>query len=150
MGKTSIGVRCNEQPGWSIFLQANIKISINLLVSNKPLSQGTVLSATDFSLHEGTLGQPGMLTDPTQAIGKTLKFSIGTGQVLRSDMLQASLVVHQGQTIKLLVRGNGYTIGTEGQALSNAASGQSVRVKVVSGQVVSAIATTEASAEVQP
>lgn len=149
-GKTSIGVRCDEQPGWSIFLQTNIKVSVDLLVSNKPLEQGTVLSTADFSLHEGTLAQPGMLTDAAQAIGKTLKFSIGAGQALRQDMLRAPFVVHQGQNIKLQVRGNGYAIGTEGQAMNDAATGQTVRIKVASGQLITAIATTEASAEVQP
>lgn len=149
-GKTSIRVRCNEQPGWSIFLQANIKVSVDLLFSNKPLKQGTVLSTADFSLHEGTLAQPGMLTDAAQAIGKTLKFSIGAGQALRQDMLRAPFVIRQGQTVKLQVRGSGYAIGTEGQAMSDAASGQAVRIKVASGQIITAIATTEASAEVQP
>jgi flagella basal body P-ring formation protein FlgA len=148
LGKTSIGVRCNEKPGWSIFVQASIKISLDLLVVNKPLAQGTVLSAADFSLQQGELGQPGILTDPSQAIGKTLKFSIGAGQVLRLDMLRAAFVIRQGQTVKLQVRGSGYVIGTEGQALNDAAGGQAVRIRMASGQVLNAIATTEGSAEV--
>ncbi len=150
LGKTSIGVRCNEKPGWSLFVQASIKVSLDLLVANKPLSQGAVLSAADFSLRQGELGQPGILTDPAQAIGKTLKYSIGAGQVLRMDMLRAPFVIRQGQTVKLQVRGSGYVIGTEGQALSDAASGLAVRIRVASGQVVNAIATAEGSAEVSP
>ena len=97
MGKTSIGVRCNEKPGWSIFLQANIKVSVDMLVANRPLAQNTVLSANDFSMQNGELGQPGILTDPAQAVGKTLKFGIGAGQVLRQDMLRAPFVVTPGK-----------------------------------------------------
>ena len=103
MGKTSIGVRCNEKPGWSIFLQANIKVSVDMLVANRPLAQNTVLSANDFSMQNGELGQPGILTDPAQAIGKTLKFGIGAGQVLRQDMLRAPFVVIQGNTTEIRV-----------------------------------------------
>ncbi len=67
MGKTSIGVRCNDKPGWSIFVQASVRVSVDMLVANRPLAQNTVLSANDFSLQNGELGQPGILIDPSQA-----------------------------------------------------------------------------------
>jgi flagella basal body P-ring formation protein FlgA len=149
-GKTSIGVRCNGKPVWSIFLQTNIKVSVDQLVTNKPLAQGVLLSAADFSLQNGELGQPGILTDQAQAIGKTLKFSVGAGQVLRQDMLRVPYSVRQGQTTKLQLIGNGYSIGTEGLAMNDAAEGQEVRIKVASGQVVSAIVTTSGNAQIKP
>ena len=104
IGNTSIGVRCNEKPGWSIFLQASIRVSADMLVANRPLAQNTVLSINDFSLQNGELGQPGILTDPAQAVGKTLKFGIGAGQVLRQDMLRAPYVVLQGKTTDVRVK----------------------------------------------
>ncbi len=143
-------MRCNEKPGWSIFVQANIRVSSDLLVANRPLAQNTVLSANDFSLQSGELGQPGILTDPAQAIGKTLKFAIGAGQVLRQDMLRAPFVVTQGQTAEVRVRGAGFSIRSAGQALNNAAAGQSVQVRMSSGQVVSGTATADGSVEVRP
>lgn len=149
IGKTSIGVRCNEKPGWSVFVQATIKVSADLLVANRPLSQGLVLSADDFSVQGGELGQTGILTAPEQAIGKTLKFAIGAGQVLRSDMLRPDFVIKQGQTVRLYARANGFVVSSEGQALNDATEGQAVRIKTASGQVVSAIASKEGSAEVR-
>lgn len=149
-GKSSIGVRCNEKPGWSIFVQANIKVSVELLVSNKPLMQGSLLSRDDFVLQRGEMGQPGLLFDPSQAVGKTLKYSIGAGQVLRLDMLREPFVIFQGQTLKLQTRGNGYLVSTEGQAMNDAAVGQGIKVKVTSGQLISAIATADGNALVKP
>lgn len=149
-GKTSIGVRCNEKPGWSIFVQANISVSVDLLVSNKPLTQGSVLSSDDYTLRKGEMSQPGLLFDPAQAIGKILKYSIGAGQVLRQDMLREPFVIHQGQTVKLHARGNGYLLSTEGFAMNDAAAGQWIKIKVTSGQLISAIATTDGNAEVKP
>jgi flagella basal body P-ring formation protein FlgA len=149
LGKTSVGVRCNEIPGWSVFVQATVRVSANLLVANRPLSQGLVLSADDFSVRSGELGQPGILTAPEQAIGKTLKFAIGAGQVLRLDMLRPDFIIKQGQTIRVYVRAPGLVVGNEGLALNDAVEGQPVRVKTASGRVVSAFANKEGSAEVR-
>ncbi len=148
VGKTSIGVRCNQKPGWNIFVQATIKVSVNLLVANKPLSQGLVLSADDFIMQSGELGQPGILTDPEQAIGKTLKYAIGAGQVLRADMMRSPFVIRQGQGVRFQVRGNGFVIGSEGQVMNDASEGQTVRIKTSSGQVISALAMKDGNAVV--
>jgi len=150
IGKTNIGVRCNEKPSWNVFVQANIKVSADLLVANRPLSQGFVLSADDFSVQSGELGQPGILTAPEQAIGKTLKFAIGAGQVLRLDMLHPNFVIKQGQTVRLYARSSGFVVSSEGQALNDASEGQSVRIKTASGQTISASANADGSAEVRP
>ncbi len=149
-GKTSIGVRCNEKPGWNIFVQADIRVSVELLVSNKPLMQGSVLSRDDYALQSGEMGQPGLLFDPLLAVGKTLKYSIGAGQVLRLDMLREPFAIFQGQTVKLQTRGNGYLVSTEGLSMNDAAVGQGIKVKVASGQLISAIATADGNASVKP
>jgi flagella basal body P-ring formation protein FlgA len=150
IGKTSIGVRCNEQPGWTIFVQADIRVTATLLVANRPLSQNTVLGENDFSLQSGELGQPGILTDPAQAVGKTLKFGIGAGQVLRQDMLRAPFVVTQGQTTEVRVHGKGFAIRASGQALNNGAEGQNVQVRMASGQVVNGAAGKDGTVDVRP
>ncbi|TNC98400.1 MAG: flagella basal body P-ring formation protein FlgA [Gallionellaceae bacterium] len=149
IGKTSIGVRCNGKPGWSVFVQVNIKVSADLLVANRPLSQGLVLSADDFTVQSGELGQTGILTAPEQAIGKTLKFAIGAGQVLRLDMLRPDFVIRLGQTVRLYVRASNFMVSSEGQAMNDATAGQAVRIKTATGQMISAFARKDGSAEVR-
>ena len=160
MGKTSIGIRCNAneqgkfqhspQTGWSVFVQATIKVSTDILVANRPLAQNSVLTPSDFSLRNGELGQAGILTDPSQAVGKTLKFAIGAGQVLRQDMLRSPFVVTQGQPTEVRVRGVGFAVRSSGQAINNGAEGQSVQIRMPSGQVISGIALADGSIEVRP
>ncbi|ADE10804.1 flagellar basal body P-ring formation chaperone FlgA [Sideroxydans lithotrophicus] len=160
LGKTSIGVSCNEnepgefrrsqKPGWSIFVQADIKVTVDMLVASRPLAQNTVLSASDFRLQNGELGQPGILIDPQQAIGKTLRFPIGAGQVLRQDMLRAPYVVIQGKTTSVRVKDTGFYVSATGQALNNGAEGQNVQVRMYSGQVVIGTAAADGSVEVHP
>lgn len=150
LGRTTIGVRCNEKPGWSVFIQAEIRVSATLLVASRPLAQNSVLAEGDFTLQNGELGQPGLLTDPTQAIGKTLKFGIGAGQVLRQDMLRAPFVVLQNQAVDVLVHGDGFTVRASGQALANVSEGQSVQVRMASGQVIRGNAAADGTVEVRP
>lgn len=149
LGRTSIGVRCNDKNNWAIFLPATITATMNLLVSSRPLQQGQVLAAGDFNLQSGELSQPGLITDERQALGKVLKFSIGAGQLLRQDMLRPPYAVTQGQTVQLISSGRGITVRTEGIAINNAAEGQTAQVKVPSGQVISGTAKANAIVEIR-
>jgi flagella basal body P-ring formation protein FlgA len=150
IGKTSIGVRCAAQPGWRVFLQTDIKVTADLLVASRPLAQGTVLSAADLSPQRGELGRPGLITAPQQAIGKTLKFAIGAGQLLRQDMLRAPLLIRQGQTVTLRARGNGFVVSQQGIALNDTAEGEMVRIRTATSQVITARTVAEGMAEVRP
>jgi flagella basal body P-ring formation protein FlgA len=48
--------------------------------------------------------------------------------------------VQQGQTVRLVASGAGFSVTTEGLALNNAGEGQPARVRLASGQVVSGMA----------
>ena len=151
LGNGTVGVRCpGAKKGWTLFIPVQVKVSATLLIANKPLQQGQALQANDLAGLSGELTQTGMLTDPAQAIGKVLKFSVGAGQVLKRDMLRDPYAVTQGQTVQLQVEGSGFKIRSAGQALNNAAEGQSVRVRTSSGHVVSGKARLGGTVEVRP
>jgi flagella basal body P-ring formation protein FlgA len=152
-GKTSVGVRCPRSPGqdgWSLFVPVTIRVSSTQLITSRPLQQGQTLRAEDIISRTGELTQPGLLTDPAQAIGKVLKYSLGAGQALKLDMVRAPYSVTQGQTVTVQVVGAGFKLHSEGQALNNAAEGQSVRVRMSSGHVVNGTATADGTVDVRP
>ncbi len=151
LGNSTVGVRClGTKKGWTLFVPVQVKVSATLLIANKPLQQGQVLQTYDLASQDGELAQAGMLTDPAQAIGKVLKYSVGAGQVLKQDMLRDPYAVTQGQTVEVQVLGAGYSIRTAGQALNNASEGQSVRVRTSSDQVLSGTARAGGTVEVRP
>jgi flagella basal body P-ring formation protein FlgA len=149
LGKTSVGVRCNEKNGWSLFMSATITSTMNMLVSSKPLQQGHIISTDDFNIQTGEISQPGIVTDESQVVGKVIKFSIGAGQLLKQDMFRPPYVVTQGQSVQLIAEGEGFKLRSEGVAMNNAAAGQAAQVKVPSGQIISGIAQSNGSVEVQ-
>ena len=151
LGNSTVGVRCTaEMKKWTLFVPVHIKVSANLLIANSPLQQGHVLRAEDIGNQKSELAHIGMLTDPLQAIGKILKYSVGAGQVLKQDMLHAPYLVRQGQTVQIQVERQGLKIHADGQALSNAAEGQTIQVKTSSGQLVSGVVQPDGAVNIRP
>jgi flagella basal body P-ring formation protein FlgA len=151
LGNSTVGIRCTaDMKKWTLFVPVQVKVNVNLLIANIPLQQGHVLRAEDIGVQKGELTQSGFITDPEQVLGKVLKLSIGAGQVLKQDMLRAPYAVKQGQTVKIQVERQGFKIHADGQALSNAAEGQVIKVKTSSNQVVSGIVQSDGTVSIQP
>ena len=148
-GNSTVGVRCSN-PQWTVFVPVQIRVSATMLVASKPLHIGQTLREEDLAPQQGELASATMLTDPEQAIGKVLKFSVAAGQPLRQDMLRAPYAISQGQTVKIQVEGDGFTVQAEGQALGNAAQDQNVRVRTQSGLVISGFARADGSVTLTP
>ena len=138
-GNSSVGVRCNGNQGWSLFVQVNVKISIGMLTANKMLQQGQTVRAEDLGSLASESLQAGTLTDPAQAIGKIMKYGVAAGQILRQDMLRAPYSIRQGQTVQLLVKGSGFRVSAEGKALHNAAEGETTSARTASGQIINGV-----------
>lgn len=138
-GHSSVGVRCIKKHAWSLFVAVNVKISVSMLTLNKTLQQGQTVRAEDIAALSGESLQAGTLTDPAQAIGKIMKFGIAAGQILRHDMLRAPYTVKQGQSVQLQVKGTGFSVSAEGQALNNAAEGDVASARTASGQIINGI-----------
>lgn len=150
MGKTYVGVRCLGPNVWNVLVPVTISVAGNYVTTARPLVAGQVLQAGDLAILSGDLAnQPaGIVTDPAVAVGKTLKNSLGAGQPLRHDQLLAPLVVRQGQTVRVISRGEGFAVSSEGKALNNAAEGQIAQIRMPSGQVISGAARSDGSVEV--
>ena len=108
------------------------------------------MQATDLTTLSGDMSSlpTGIVTDPANAIGKTLRNSLGAGQPLRSDQLLAPLVIRQGQTVRVISKGPGFAVSGEGKALNNAAVGQIAQIRMSSGQTVSGAAQADGSVEI--
>lgn len=141
-GKVTVGVRCLGEAGWIIYVPAQVSVHANYLITARPLSPGQPLTLHDIATQSGDLASlpTGIVTDVQQAVGKTMRNAIGAGQPLRMEMLMAPLVIQQGQTVKILSRGPGFTVSSEGRAMNNAAEGQVAQARTATGQSISGVA----------
>ena len=139
LGKTYIGVRCIESANWNILVPVHIGVIGNYIASTRSLSAGQTIQATDISIMRGDLsGLPqGSIDRPDKAIGKILRNPIGAGQALRNAHLIAPQLVRRGQTVQAFATGDGFSIKAEGKAMNSAAEGEIVRIKMLSGRMIS-------------
>lgn len=141
-GQTSVGVRCIGEESWTLYVQVNIRVTADVIHLTRPLAQGQIINASDITLQKADLSRlpNGILTEPSQATGKIMLTSLASGQPLRHDLLRSPPVILQGQTVKLQVDGQGFSVSSEGKALATAAEGQVIQVRIPSGQIISGIA----------
>lgn len=149
-GKSTVGVRCLAPSAWTVYVPVQVKISGNYLIAARQVTAGQALVAEDIVIRSGDLSSfpANIVTDQAQALGKTAKNRIAAGQPLRSDFLIAPWAVQQGQSVKLVSKGSGFSVSSEGKALNNASDGQVAQVRTSSGQTVSGIARPGGMVEV--
>jgi flagella basal body P-ring formation protein FlgA len=149
-GRTNVQVRCSNEAAWRIYVPVQIRVRLDYLVSARPIAQGQTLVAEDLTTQPGDLSElpANILTDPGLAVGKAASAAIPTGRPLRADMLKAVTAIRQGQNVKVISRGPGFAVTNEGRALNNAIEGQVVQVKLGNGQVVSGIAKSAGTVEI--
>ena len=151
-GNSSVGVRCNSQTPWTIYVQVDVQVMANVIHVARPLTQGRPLTVDDITLKNVNLTQmpEGIYTDPSQVIGKVPISSLATDQPLRQHSLRLPHIILRGQKVKLNVQGRGFSVSSEGHALSDAAEGQVVQVRNPSGRIISGIALPDATVDVRP
>lgn len=149
-GSSNVGVRCTAPSPWTIYVPVNIKITAEIVFAARPLQTGQKLADADILLKSDDLTQfaSGVITDPKQALGKIVTFSVAPGSPLRLDMLRAPHVIQQGQSVKIIAQGRGFQVNAEGKALTSAAAGQIVSVRTPSGQIIKGTAREGGMVEV--
>ena len=141
-GRINVGVRCQLEGGWTIYVPAQVKVIGDYYVAARPLARGQTVAADDLLRRRGDLAElpAGIVTEPAQAIGQTLNVGIQSGQALRSELLRAPLAVRQGQSVRVVSAGKGFQVAAEGQL---------ARVRTASGQTVSGIARGNGTVEIK-
>ncbi|MDB5838368.1 MAG: flgA [Herminiimonas sp.] len=141
-GKTTVGMRCSAPAPWTIYVQATVRVQGDYYTAAAPLGQGQAVGPNDIVKTKGDLTAlpAGIITDPAQAIGRTLAMSVAAGTPLRQDALRSQQAVQQGQIVRVVSNGPGFSVSTEGRALTNGADGQLVQARTAGGQVVSGVA----------
>lgn len=141
-GRTVIGVRCVEGSAGTARLPVVIRVHARALVATRPVPAGSVLTPADLGEAEVelTAGPGTVLTDPRQAIGRTLARPLATGAAVSPAHLRRALAVAPGDLVRVLYAGAGFTVSADGRALASAQEGQSVRVQTETGRVLTGVA----------
>ena len=142
-GRTNIGLRCKDPAtSWTIYLPIDVRVYVAVITAARTLSAGQSIGDSDYEMREldVTREPVGVLTDPALLQDRTTVRSILAGTAMRSEMLRVRPIIASGDVVKVVYMGTGFNIASEGKALGAAAPGQSVRVLMESGKIISGMA----------
>ena len=136
MGNTTIGVRCPDDGGWSIYVSARIDVFGPVLVARQPLARGTRIRESDLELVERNLSNLpyGYYTDIGPIVGQLAKRTIASATVVTPTMLQAPKLVKRGDRVSVIAETGALKIRTVGKAMSDGQSGDRVQVRVAGSE----------------
>lgn len=148
-GRVSVGVRCNAGQPWTRYVPATIAVLGRYYVAARLINVGETLGSTDVLMREGDLTTlpASIIVDPAQLVGVTASNRIASGAPLRRELLRSVTVVQQGQSVKVISRGAGFVVSTEGKAMTDAAAGALVQVRIPGGPLLSAVVRADGSVE---
>ena len=141
-GKITVGIRCSVPAPWTIYVSATVRVLADYIAAAVPLAQGQSIGPNDIARIRGDLTTlpPGVITDQSQALGRTVSLSLALGAPLRQDALRNHQAVQQGQTVRLISGGSGFRVSSEARALASAGEGQMIQARTPGGQTVSGVA----------
>jgi flagellar basal body P-ring formation protein FlgA len=141
-GKTRLGLRCVDgQARWNVFLPVQVKAFGQAWVVKSDITPGKVLDAGDAVQAEVDWAQESspVLAEMQAWIGQTAVRQLGTGQPLRANMVRPSQVFQAGAMVRVLAQGAGFSVLTDGQALSAGVVGMQARVRMEGGRILTGI-----------
>jgi flagella basal body P-ring formation protein FlgA len=140
--RSFVGLRCVSGAHWTISVPVQVRVYGTALVAARLLPSGQLISESDVRTEEveWTHEPQGVARDFSQLQRRVPTRPIEAGQPIGLARLSDMPAVAQGDPVKLIGRGNGFSVTTDGVALAAAAVGQPVRVRVESGKILTGTA----------
>jgi flagella basal body P-ring formation protein FlgA len=123
-GKLLLNIRCDSGRVWARPVGLYVLVKGRYLAAARPLKSGQALSPADWKWVEGDLSK------------------------MRLNDFRAMSVIKSGDQIRVTMRGRGFAIDSSGQALSDAALGASVKVRIADGKIIQGTAVSQGQVEV--
>ena len=149
-GRSRVGLRCDEGARWNVSVPVTVKVFAEAWTVSEALPAGTVLQASYLQRSEVDIAaEPSpVLRDPQAATGRALLRALKPGQPVRETDLKARQWFAAGDTVRVVSTGAGFAISADGQALGPGIEGQSVKVRIDGGRVITGRAVAERRLEV--
>lgn len=141
-GRVSVGVRCQTERPWTRYVQVHVAVEGSYFVAARAIESGRPLGAGDFTERTGDLSRlpRTVITSAADLAGVVASNRIAPGAPLRKELVRGVTVIQQGQAVKVVAQGPGFTVSTDAKAMTGATVGAVVQAKTLDGRLVSGIA----------
>ncbi len=140
-GNVSVGVRCVAGGSFSFYARARVIISGTYLVAARAIPLGQTVQPEDLKAVQGelTAQAPDLLMDADQVVGRVARTSIPPERPLQAILFRQEALVQAGQPVKVVSGGDGFSVSNDGQAITSGVQGQTIRIRMPGGNIVSGI-----------
>lgn len=150
-GKTWVGLRCVSPQQWELLVPVRIAILGEYVIAAQNLQSKDILTTQHLTTQTGDLSAlpMGYLTNPADAVGYSLTQGMRAGQIILKTHLRKPTLVQRGQMVKVVVLGDQFSVSSEGKAMNAAGEGESITVRMPSGQTISGNLNALGQVEIQ-
>jgi flagellar basal body P-ring formation protein FlgA len=143
--RMTIGVRCPDANSWTLYVPVTVEVEVSVLVLRRPLARRSRVELADVEpqVRRMPCSASAFINDTSSLQGHRLKRALPVGTALTVEMLVPDVLVRRGQQVTLIAANGPVQIRAQGQALSEGAASERVRVqnvtslKIVEGVVES-------------
>jgi flagella basal body P-ring formation protein FlgA len=141
-GRVSIGLRCRGEKPWMRFVPVHVAVEGRYFVAARAIEAGAAVGAADVTERTGDLTAlpRSVVTDAAALRGVVAANRVAAGAPLRKELMRGVVVIQQGQTVQLVAQGQGFSVSTEGKAMTRAEVGATVQAKTRDGRLLTGIA----------
>ena len=150
-GRSRIGLRCVDGPTrWNVYLPVTVKVWGPAWVLRRPVASGAVLTSEDAEQADIDWAEhrSPVLADPARWVGQQAAFTLQPGQALRQHMVRSTPAFAAGALVKVASGGPGFRVLVSGEAMGPGELGQTARVRLPGGKVVTGLVRDEQTVEI--
>lgn len=127
---TSIGVRCDDEKPWKIYVGAHIQQFNDVWITTTAISRGTVIKPQHIALERRDMSSSfsQYMGEQQSPVGLIAKRPMRAGDILYETSLEKQISVQRGQKVQVIARKNGLEIRSSATAMTDGATGERIRV----------------------
>ncbi len=131
LGSQVIGVKCQSDTPWTVYVPVTVKLYKTVVVAANHLSANHLLSTSDIKLAQIDIStlRKDYFKEASLVVGQQLKYPLAMGTAISSTHIRPQKIVRRGETITLIAEAGSMQVKMTGKALSDAVLGEKVRVE---------------------
>jgi flagella basal body P-ring formation protein FlgA len=152
-GPRTAQVRCDDTPGWRLYVPVRVRREADVVVLTSPAQAGVAIAANQLSLQRRDISRASgaTFTDPAALVGRIPSRALATGRVPTEADLSSGTQLRRGDPVVLVSRTGGVEVRMQGRALGPDRAGGLVSVENLSShRVLRGRVTAPGVVEVMP
>ncbi|MEJ2576345.1 MAG: flagellar basal body P-ring formation chaperone FlgA [Gammaproteobacteria bacterium] len=140
-GRAIVGVRCDDDQPWKLYVPVEIQLPGEVVVAKRPLKRGEVLSNDDLTLAPRDLSRlhRDYYTEVEPLIGQSVRRTLRRNAVVTPSSVEAHDVVRRGSDVTIIAANPTVQVRMRGKALGDGSAGERIKVQnLSSGRELSA------------